>query len=447
MVAVQLPGAFGVDQAVARVDDRAERLQGGPEVEIRQGPVDSGRDVGVGRRRDDPAGAVLVHQREDAVDQVSEAVRQVLVVALDEPVDREVGVPHGRHVPQQPPANRVRAVPVGERHRVDRVAGTLGQLRTVDGQVVVHEDRRRQRPARRQQQGQPVDRVEPDDALADHVDALVGALPPAGVQVAVAERGQIVGQGVPPDVDDLVGVVRHGHTPATRAGGRPGDAEVLESGADECQRLVAPGRRVDAYEIGLEDLENLIFVAGEPEEPVALGDRLGRGEMLGAAAVDQLGGGVELLAAGAVEALVAAQIKIRGALAPELLDAGSVPRVGAGPDEVVERQVERPAQGGEPGRVGGDERADVLARSPGRGHVLQRVVVRAGQEADRLAAQPPVPGEHIGLHQLERMTQMRGRVDVRNGGRQIGRHGCLPPPAAGDEPPPKQGLVWSAHAE
>jgi len=55
----------------------------------------------------------------------------------------------------------------------------------------------------------------------------------------------------------------------------------------------------------------------------------------------------------------------------------------------------------------------------GGGDVLQRMIVGAGEEAHRLAAQPPVPGQHVGLHQFQRVPEVRFRVDVRDRGHDV----------------------------
>jgi hypothetical protein len=63
-----------------------------------------------------------------------------------------------------------------------------------------------------------------------------------------------------------------------------------------------------------------------------------------------------------------------------------VARVGGRPEEVVGRELQRPAQRGEPLRLAGDVLRD---RQPGRaggGHVLERVLVGARLEADVVAA-------------------------------------------------------------
>ena len=79
--------------------------------------------------------------------------------------------------------------------------------------------------------------------------------------------------------------------------------------------------------------------------------------MLRAAAAGQGVGVVELLAAGAVPAEVALAVEVAGrrAPAPDLLDRGPVPRVGARAEEVVVGEAERVGERPEARRVAGDE--------------------------------------------------------------------------------------------
>ena len=72
----------------------------------------------------------------------------------------------------------------------------------------------------------------------------------------------------------------------------------------------------------------------------------------------ELGVGVELLAADAVQALVGLAVQVTAGLAgpPEPLDARPVPRVAAGPDEVVEAERQVLAQPGERAGVAVDQR-------------------------------------------------------------------------------------------
>jgi hypothetical protein len=144
--------------------------------------------------------------------------------------------------------------------------------------------------------------------------------------------------------------------------------------------------------------------------------------MIRAAPGPQFGGGVELLATGAVQAFVplAVQVPGRGAGPPEPLDAWSVAGVAAGPDDVVDGQRQRRAQREKGLGVAVDELPYALARRLGREHVLQRVVVGAGLEPDPVPALAPEAGQHVGLHDFEREADVRAGGHVRDGGGDVG---------------------------
>ncbi|MPM24295.1 hypothetical protein SDC9_70776 [bioreactor metagenome] len=78
------------------------------------------------------------------------------------------------------------------------------------------------------EQGGPDDGVEADDLLAHevHVAGPVGRVIVIAV-VLKAESGDIVGQGVHPDVNHVTGVEVHRHAPGE---GGAGDAQVLQAG-------------------------------------------------------------------------------------------------------------------------------------------------------------------------------------------------------------------------
>jgi len=99
-----------------------------------------------------------------------------------------------------------------------------------------------------------------------------------------------------------------------------------------------------------------------------------------------------------------------------------VPRVAAGPDEVVEGQPERLAQCREGGGVAVDKILRGYAFRLRGQHVLQRVVVGTGEEAHRFAALATMSGQYVGLDQLQHEPEMGPGIDVRDGGGHVERH-------------------------
>ena len=144
--------------------------------------------------------------------------------------------------------------------------------------------------------------------------------------------------------------------------------------------------------------------------------------MLGAPAVTEFGGPVELLAARAVQAVVPLTVQIAGVGAgqPETSDARPVAGVAAGADDVVDGQRQRVAEGQECIAVAVDELPHWLASRLRGEDVLERVVIGPCLEPDAFPAPATIAGQHVGLHQLEREPDVRARVDVRDRGGDIG---------------------------
>src|SRR6202034_876110 len=107
--------------------------------------------------------------------------------------------------------------------------------------------------------------VKPQHTLADKVDPAVGAGPPAFVVLAagaVAGRGDVVAQGIPPDIDHLARITGHGDAPAAGASRGTRGAEVLEAAGDEAEYLIAPCRGLDPQPARADQVAQLAGVAG-----------------------------------------------------------------------------------------------------------------------------------------------------------------------------------------
>ena len=93
--------------------------------------------------------------------------------------------------------------------------------------------------------------------------------------------------------------------------------------------------------------------------------------------------------------------------------------VGAGPDEVVVRKLKRRGKIGKPTRLLRHELRHRQTGGHGNVDILERVVVRAAQEPNRVSAFPPMAREHVGLHEFQRVPEMRVAVHVRDRGRDV----------------------------
>ena len=186
------------------------------------------------RRRADPPALGPDHGGHPR-QQIAEIVGQVGVVTGGDPLGGEVPVrPEGR-VPHQVVADGIDAELGGELSRGDLVEARLGHLLAADQKPSVNMDVRRWIDAGGHAHRRPPHAVEPDDLLADQV---VHGRPPgleALLVLAVADGGDVVDQGVVPDVEDVLLVPRNGHTPVDRG---PGDGDVTKASLDEAQGLV-----------------------------------------------------------------------------------------------------------------------------------------------------------------------------------------------------------------
>ncbi len=284
------------------------------------------------------------------------------------------------------------------------------------------------------QHRRPIDRVEPEDVLADRVDVRrPHPREPLG-SVGVAGRGDVVRQRVEPDVADVLRVPRDRHAPVER---RPADREVLKTPADRGQDLVAAGLGLDRLGMRLVVLEEAVRVGREAEEVVLLDHPLDRPLVDRAEPVDQLLLGVVGLARHAVQALVRPEVDVVPAVVvdgvQELHDRSRVAGLG-GPDVVVVRDV-KPGPDLAPTRL---HRVDPLLRRHalllGRPLELQAVLVGAGEVEDLLTAQPVEPGDEVGGHGVVRVPDVGHVVRVVDRGgdvEDVAAHGRVMVPAAG----------------
>ena len=238
-------------------------------------------------------------------------------------------------------------------------------------------------------------------------NSLAQVLPVARVR----ERAEVVDQGVYPDVGDLLLVPGDRHAP--RLAGAA-DAEVLETALDEAARLVVAEARQDEIGALVVELQQLVLVGREAEEPVRLLDPLRRDPVVRAQPVDELGLRLELLALDAIEPRVDVLVDVAVVVdaLQELLHESLVPLVGRADEEVV-LGVDAL---GQLSPVLLDDLVDVRLRVEplllGDAVHLRGVLVGAGEEEGLLAALLVVPDEHVRGDRRVRVPDVRARVDV-----------------------------------
>ena len=167
------------------------------------------------------------------------------------------------------------------------------------------------------QHDRPDDRVEADDLLADEVDVRRPVLLKQRIVVrAVAQRVDVVGQRVHPDVNGVLRVKIDRNAPLER---RAGDAQILQARNQEVvEHLCGAGRRLDEVRMRLDVVDQPVLILREAEEVAFLARLFHRASAVRTAAVLELKLRPEGLAGRTVPALVFALVDV--ALIVELLE-------------------------------------------------------------------------------------------------------------------------------
>ena len=261
--------------------------------------------------------------------------------------------------------------------------------------------------------GGPDDGVEPHNLLAHKVDVggpvfLEVVVPP----VAVPQGGDVVTEGVHPDIDHVLGVKLHRHPPGEAGAG---DAKVLQPLADEGLHLVDAGLGGEKLRVLVVEGQDFTGVLGEAEEVGLLLGVHHRAAAVGALAVHQLAFGPEGFAGGAVFALVGPLVDIPLVIEglENLLHRFHMVIVG-GADKAVVGDVEELPEGLE----AGDDFVHILlgAHPGGLGLFLNllAVLVRPGEEQNVVPGEAFIAGHGIGGHGAIAMADVqviRGVID------------------------------------
>ena len=179
--------------------------------------------------------------------QVAQIVGQFAIAAVDHGSVREVAVVAEGHFAQQKIAHLIQAIAFDQIIRRNDVAQGLGNFLAFVGPPAVGVNPFRGCQPRRHQESRPVNGVEAQDVLADHVQ--VGG-PIGGVFAAVgfgkSDTGDVVGQGVEPDIHNVFIIARHRYPPLER-GARY--RQVAQAALDETGDFVAAALRRDEIRV------------------------------------------------------------------------------------------------------------------------------------------------------------------------------------------------------
>mmetsp|Transcript_31235 Transcript_31235/g.61841 ORF Transcript_31235/g.61841 Transcript_31235/m.61841 type:complete len:526 (-) Transcript_31235:167-1744(-) len=367
--------------------------------------------------------AVFVGQGDDPLQQVSERIGQLRVDPADHGIVRKVSVGAEGHLGHEKETRRVHSVGVHQIHGIDDVPQRFGDFLPLLRPPAVRKQSLRKRQVRGHEKGGPVDRVKAQDILPHDMERrgpVLRKVAPLAV-IGVPQRRHVIGQGIDPDVHDMIVVVGYRHAPLET---RAADGEIPQTVLHKVQHLVSARRRGNEIGMVLVIRQQFILILAEPKK---IRRFLGHPRHLGPGrsfAVDQLRFVVITLVPHGVPPLVRPQIyrpPVRQRL-PKMLHGLLVRGVG-GPHEVIVRNIHQTQQAPEGG-------ADLVAKLLGGQAPVRRglfdllpVFVRAGEEEDLPPGQPHVAREDVAGERGVGVSDVRFVVHVVDGGRDLERAG------------------------
>jgi len=271
---------------------------------------------------------------------------------------------------------------------------------------------------RRLEHGGPINAVGFEDVLGDEV-LRGGPEDPEVLPVGISDAGDVVDQGVEPDIGDKIFVEGQGNSPG-EATLRAGDAEIFQGFPEERQGFVAVTLRSDEIRILFNVLDQPVLILAHPEEIVALLPVLRFALVIGTQAVHQLLFHVEAFAADAVESLVVAEVDVAGVIDlledhpydPDMIFIG-------GADEVIVVDVQFRPEGPELGADAVGIGLGIDAGLLGGLGDLVAVFVRAGHEKGPVSGKLMITRQDIGEDCRIGMADVRRGIDIVNRGRDI----------------------------
>ena len=234
-----------------------------------------------------------------------------------------------------------------------------------------------------------------------------------------SHRGQIIRQGVEPDVDDMFFVRGDGDAPVE---GSAGNTEVVEALTDEIDHLVSPGCGLNKVRMAFDMRQQLVGVVGHLEEIGLFGYFFHRSAAVRALAVFQLMFGPVGFAGGTVKALVFPFIDVPFFVnAPEDLLHDLYVAIFGGADEVVVTDGEALPELLE----SGDDGIHILERGDAffcRGALnFLPVFITAGKKKDIVSRQPLKAGDGIGDGGTVSVADVQLSAGIVDGGSYIER--------------------------
>ena len=168
---------------------------------------------------------------DDPADHVSQAAQQPLLVPFNDELVIIARIVLDPAIQEQIEPHGIDTKAINRKKRIHDVALGLGHLAPVQRPMRVREHLLRQRNVQRHEKSGPVDAMEADNVFADDVAVCRPSrrILLAGDLEGIVGLGDVVDQGVEPDVDGLRLVVRHRDAPGQPLGG-PRDGEVVEAG-------------------------------------------------------------------------------------------------------------------------------------------------------------------------------------------------------------------------
>ena len=225
---------------------------------------------------------VTVNHRDRSVRQVSQIISKVRVVAVNQPFIGEIRILSEGRIAQQIVAQGVvagRAEGIERIHNrvwIDHVALRLRHLVLLVVNPPVGKDGLGQRQTGSHQERRPVNRMEAQDVLADHVQVggpefleIVASL----FTFCVTHAGHVARERVIPDVNHLIGIIRPWDTPLQSPAT---DRDVSEAALDEADHFIAPVFGLHKLGVVPVKLQQALLKCGESKEIVLFIDQFRR---------------------------------------------------------------------------------------------------------------------------------------------------------------------------